>query len=138
MPKQAQTDGGSTVTIYGYNFMAGVSKVQLIINGNPKNCTVTNYYGGTTQMACTLPPGQGSPLFQVSTYGVPMTQLPRWPEDMYFWVWNSGSSSGPNCVYVNNPNEWSTHTWGDNHFCSMDGTASLQMQWKVGGPIAGM
>src|SRR5687767_10843011 len=34
-------------------------------------------------------------------YMVPR-QLPRWPDDIYFWTWGSQLSQGPNCIDIEN------------------------------------
>jgi hypothetical protein len=140
------------LTITGYNFGTNpsVASVQLtserphlptfdvsstcVIYVDIHTCQYTN-----TSMCCNLPPGEGVRYVNLTVNGRKMRQLPRFPDDLYFWAWSeSSTTNNPNCVQTPNPiSPEPSHTWGDNWVCSGSDNASLLMMWSLSGPISG-
>ena len=59
-------------------------------------------------------------------------------EEDYGIKWRlAGPIDGMQCINMNDPDQPSEHTWGDNHLC-VPADSSLAFQWSTDGEIEGM
>ena len=140
------TRGGDTLKLTGEGFIQNS-----YCTSNP---TVTFIYSSTlsidcpldltktlssTELSCTVPSGQGNPEIRVTVCDVHSHHLPRWPTDMWFWVWNGRYTNDHNeeyCVDLDNRDDVSSHTWGDNWFCSKTTKSKVQWVWSDTGDLS--